>query len=149
MVICPGDKIVLDPGVFDEYQWQDGSVQATFSASEPGIYVVTVFNQCGSARDEVRLTEGACTPYFPGAFTPNGDLLNDEFKILNAGAVQQFRLVVYNRFGQRVFETTNPSKGWNGMSNGIPCDAGTFVWVCHFSISGETQFRKGTVTLLR
>jgi len=50
----------------------------------------------------------------PAAFTPNTDGINDVFKVKYPFAVQHFHLIIYNRFGSKVFETTDISKGWNG-----------------------------------
>jgi gliding motility-associated-like protein len=56
--ICPGETIVLDPGLGIEGIWQDGSSQETFTVTEPGFYSVTIEDGCGDGSDEVEITEG-------------------------------------------------------------------------------------------
>jgi gliding motility-associated-like protein len=58
--------------------------------------------------------------YFPNAFTPNDDGLNDEFGIVGSSFVKEYDLRIYNRLGGKVFETTDPNAKWNGKgwSNG-------------------------------
>ncbi|MFZ6050685.1 T9SS type B sorting domain-containing protein [Halocola ammonii] len=55
--LCPGETIVLDPGLEDEGEWQDGSVQQTFEVTEPGVYSVTFQNACGDGTDQVEILE--------------------------------------------------------------------------------------------
>jgi len=65
--------------------------------------------------------------------------------------VKEFHLVVYNRWGQKVFETVDPAKGWNGLVNGLVQSSATFVWFCEFNKpgnAGKTKM-KGTVTLIK
>jgi len=88
---------------------------------------------------------------FPSGFTPNHDGTNDIFKILNAYNLIYYRCIIFNRWGQKIFESGNPQKGWDGMLNGVPADVGTYAWICNYTRVGNTDIThlKGTVTLLR
>lgn len=90
---------------------------------------------------------------FPNAFTPNGDSLNDVFKPLFFCPVQTSFLTVYNRWGQKVFETRNPSEGWDGRVGGEDAPADVYVWYVEYEAvraSGRMKFvKKGDLTLLR
>ncbi|MDZ4808060.1 MAG: PKD domain-containing protein [Bacteroidota bacterium] len=118
---------------------------------------VTSINGC-KAEDSLVLTV-ACRSAnfrFPSAFTPNNDGLNDIFYPLTKGYKIINKLVVYNRWGNKVFERYNftpntPSLGWKGDSkNKLTIDSGVFVWLaegtCDF---GEKVEAKGTVVLIR
>ncbi|MEP6728528.1 MAG: gliding motility-associated C-terminal domain-containing protein, partial [Bacteroidota bacterium] len=85
----------------------------------------------------------------PNAFTPNGDGKNDCFGISRyAGLLQHAELSVYNRFGVRVFHTTNALNCWDGRYNGKLQDTGGFVyWLKASTFCGEI-FKKGVVMLL-
>jgi len=150
-LLCIGDTIVLSPGNFDTYLWQNGSAQSSLTIRAGGVYAVTVSNQCGSAVKQINITEQVCTVTFPSGFTPNGDGLNDVFKVLNGYSLQYFRLRVFNRWGQPVFQSAAASKGWDGMLNGKPADKGTYIWLCEYKRLGSTTVTgiKGVVTLLR
>jgi len=66
------------------------------------------------------------------------------------GIVESFKLEVFDRWGNLVFETTDPLKGWDGKVNGIPITTSVFVWQCSYKLKGAKQdFQKGTVTLIR
>ncbi|MFT3703684.1 MAG: gliding motility-associated C-terminal domain-containing protein [Agriterribacter sp.] len=147
--ICTGDSVVLNPGIFSSYTWQDGSTKSSFVVKDGGVYNVRVTNACGAATDEVVISKDACNVYFPSAFTPNGDNLNEYFKILNPFGITDYYLAVYNRWGEKVFETKNYNKGWDGKFKGKPVPIGSFAWFCTFKKTGAEKILKGTVTLIR
>jgi len=86
---------------------------------------------------------------FPQAFSPNNDLLNDQFK----GFIHHFKsfeLVVFNRWGQEVFRSENKYEGWDGTFQGQACPGGIYAW----NLKGEDESGKkvkkaGTINLLR
>ncbi len=149
--LCSGDTTILYPGKFDTYLWQDGSTQSHLTVIQPGPYSVTVTDSCGSASAQVLITGSTCEIYFPSAFTPNKDGLNDVFRILNAPNLSNFDLTVYNRWGQKIFETNDYKKGWDGSVKGQSCEAGVYAWFCKFKKAGSSPFieMKGTVMLIR
>ena len=149
--LCVGDSLLLYPGKFTTYTWHDGSAQDRITIKKPGLYSVRVTDICGSATDEIIIKEVNCNIYFPNAFTPNNDGLNDLFKILGPNNLTEYRLSVYNRWGQKVFETVDSSKGWNGSFKGQLQSPQTFIWHCEFKRRGDTNkiLMKGIVTLLR
>ena len=88
--------------------------------------------------------------YVPNAFTPNGDQLNDVFRAMAYGKVVSFRFEIYDRFGQLIFNTTDPRAGWDGSVNGKTKASGVFAWQCVCQFEGsDPVYKKGTVTLIR
>ncbi len=88
--------------------------------------------------------------YVPGAFTPNGDGLNDLLKAIPAGIKQFKNFTIYNRFGQVVFTTTETAKGWDGLYKGKAQNPGVFMWTASATdYFGNEIFKKGTVMLVR
>lgn len=110
-------------------------------------------NGCVISRDvEVTVLNPQCEfPFIfvPNAFTPNDDKENDYFRVYGS-AIEEMTLIVYNRWGQKVFESTDPQQGWDGTFNGerLPPDAfGYYLTVkC---IGGQEYTTKGNVNLLR
>jgi len=149
--ICSGDSLILYPGSFSTYNWQNGLTQSHFVANQPGMYSVLVTNNCGSAIDQILIKEKICDIYFPSAFTPNNDGKNDLFKVLGAHAISDYHLTVYNRWGQKIFETTDYTKGWDGLVNGKLQNTGVFVWHSEFKNAGNPNkiLMKGTVLLIK
>lgn len=88
--------------------------------------------------------------YIPTAFTPNGDGLNEVLRVFPVGIKSFNYFAVYNRFGQKIYYTTNFHEGWNGTLNGVKLDAGTFaVYASAIDYRGNLLERKNTVTLIR
>lgn len=100
--------------------------------------------------DSVKITVSGKELIMPTAFSPNGDGKNDVFRTLSKN-LKVFNLKVWNRWGEKVFETDNPAVGWNGVFRGAEQEVGTYVWNCTYQFSGDSdeQLGKGDVTLLR
>lgn len=96
-----------------------------------------------------------CEPAMPSAFSPNSDGVNDVFSLhLNpACTIDGFVLRVFDRWGNMVFETTNPQRGWDGINKGANCLVGTYVWYMQYNLVNEAgsvaKTYKGNVTLIR
>ena len=126
----------------DYYQWniyrgsdrilQRNEAQHQYTFTEPGSYraVVGVSNTHGCALDSVEflisVSESMLT--VPNVFTPNGDGMNDEFRVVYR-SIKEFHCWVYNRWGHKVYEWTDPSKGWDGTIGGRPAAEGAYYYV--------------------
>lgn len=75
----------------------------------------------------------------PNIFTPTGDGLNDYFHPINAEAIDEYVLKVYNRWGIVMYEGTKEDKGWDGTYEGIECPVGVYYWVFDFVFTKGTQ----------
>jgi len=140
-------------GGYDNYLWNNltNTTDSFFYVTVPGNYTVAVNNMCGSRVDTVHVYDQCDFPiYFPTAFTPNGDYLNDELRVPPANKNKLVRLRIYNRWGGMVFTTTIPGKGWDGKVNGVPQAAGIYVYYLEMQgLSGHKLEQKGTVLLSR
>ena len=150
--ICRGQHIELKPVVNTavSYRWQDGSTAPFYNVTDTGRYALSVYNTCGTYSNSVKISVGVCELYLPSAFTPNNDNRNDLFRVKYPFEVRNFSMVVYNRFGGKVFETNDMTKGWNGTLGGVQQNMGTFVWMVSLTEKdGTVKTAKGTVVLLR
>ncbi|SFD35864.1 gliding motility-associated C-terminal domain-containing protein [Spirosoma endophyticum] len=85
----------------------------------------------------------------PTAFTPNGDQVNDEFLPKGLYA-ERFLMHIYSRWGDVVYSTTDKTKGWDGMVNGLPASPGQYAYRIEvIDISNQTIVRTGAVLLIR
>ncbi|MBL0358009.1 MAG: gliding motility-associated C-terminal domain-containing protein [Chitinophagaceae bacterium] len=150
-VLCSGDSIFLSPGIFDSYLWQDGSTQKTFTVKTGGLYSVTVKNSCIDTSATLLVQESSCNILFPTAFTPGNGGVNQSFRVSQGNIFSEYYLTVFNRYGQKVFETVAPATGWDGKYKGTDAALGAYVWFCHYKKSQAMPLRvlKGTVVLLR
>lgn len=88
--------------------------------------------------------------YVPSAFTPDNNGRNDELKAIPVGIARFRHFSIFNRGGQRVFYTTDPSIGWDGKFNGLISGTVTYVWMAEgYDGKGNLLRRKGTVTIIR
>ena len=85
----------------------------------------------------------------PTAFTPNNDGVNDVIYVRGA-AIQHMDFYIYNRWGQQVFHSANMEVGWDGNYNGSPQPMEGYAYVVNATfINGETETKRGNITLLR
>ena len=149
--LCPGDHIVLSPGIYNSYKWQDNSVLANYTVINAGTYTVEVIDdRTCILKDTIKIIADCGFIFFPSAFTPNNDLRNDFFGPLGfLSTVKDYTLLVYNRQGQLVFKSTDPFKKWDGKMHNQTMLPGTYVWIATYSNKGKTNIlQKGTVTLI-
>ncbi|MBX3240972.1 MAG: gliding motility-associated C-terminal domain-containing protein [Chitinophagaceae bacterium] len=149
---APGVVLQIVEQKYTTYAWQDGSTRPDFTATEAGKYVLRGDNICGSLVDTVTtVTCDTRCVNFPTAFTPNGDGINETFRAGAFCPISTYHLAVFNRFGQKVFETSDPAKAWDGKVNGKRADIGSYTYFCvyyDFMLKRELTLR-GQVTLLR
>jgi gliding motility-associated-like protein len=144
------------------YQWSFGD-GGTSSVSVPsyvfnslGEYIVTLVINSGSPNfctDTFRLTIEVITPSMlevPNIFTPNGDSYNDEFLIKNQG-IETFDCTIYNRWGKKVFEWSDISKGWDGKTEaGKISSDGVYYYIIYAKGYDKVEYdQHGTVTLIK
>ena len=100
----------------------------------------------------IHCTEVVCGPplfTIPNAFTPNADGINDAL-CFNAEGIVEFSICIFNRWGERVYESSDPSQCWDGIYRGHPCLPGVYTYTCHIRCHAneENEF-KGDITLIR
>lgn len=139
------------------YSWNTVPVQtgATATNLAAGNYTVTATDNSGGCivSTSVQITEppsGNCGDvYFPNAFTPNGDLINPDFGAFgNVAAINNYLLLVYNRFGELIFYTRDPVKRWDGSYKGKQL-SGSYVWAASFTFKGNKREEQGSVMIIR
>jgi len=154
-----------DEGV--DYEWDFGddspnefTIHPTheFPDDEGDSYVVTLIASNGSdCADTARMVikvDDVIIFYVPNSFTPDGDPFNQTFQpVFTAGYdPQDFHMVIYNRWGEVIFETYDANVGWNGKyaDFGYVKD-GTYVWTIEFqeTMSDKRHYEQGHVNILR
>ena len=145
-----------------QYQWTPsaGVEKPTAPSTEarPVVttdYVVVVTDEFGCTRTDtvpVFVRDVICEePYVfvPNAFSPNGDGKNDILYV-RGEVVREVSFKVYDRWGEKVFETNDLTKGWDGTFRGQPCEPGVYDYHLQVTCLGmKRYFKKGNVTLLR
>ncbi|MEO5642552.1 MAG: PKD domain-containing protein [Bacteroidia bacterium] len=112
------------------------------------VYYTNAFGCTASDTVTVEIIE-AYSIFIPGSFSPNGDGNNDVLFVRGAG-IKELSFTVYDRFGEKVFESTNVNDGWDGSFRGQPMNTGIYVWYVSAVFYNTTmQILKGDVSLVR
>ncbi len=148
----------LDGLVATNYFWDFGDGQSspnpiidhTYPAGGAYNIVLTVNtgNGCSDIYETTLTKDDLSEIFVPNAFTPNGDRENDVLFV--RGTLDEMSLSIYDRWGEKVFETNDQTIGWNGTYKGNLVDPGVFVY--HLTTTCEDTdpiFKKGNVTVIR
>ncbi len=144
-----------------DYLWSPGQRLSSLTVFDPLAQVdstteftVRVVDESG-CRNEASLTIlviSDCRPpfiYVPNAFSPNGDNLNDLLRV-EGGTIEELYFAVYNRWGEKVFETYEQQAGWDGTYKGERLAPDVFGYYLEVGCyNGEQYFEKGNVTIIR
>ncbi|HEX4886744.1 MAG TPA: gliding motility-associated C-terminal domain-containing protein, partial [Luteibaculaceae bacterium] len=143
------------------YQWSPpvyfeipNAFSTRYYRNEPGMIYLQVTDGRCFKRDSlfIGLDEIICGPpniFVPNAFTPNGDGENDKL-FVRGNYITDIYFAVYDRWGERVFETKDQLIGWDGTYKGEPLSPAVFVYYLEITCLGERKyFQKGNVTLIR
>jgi gliding motility-associated-like protein len=146
--IAPGDKI--------SFRWYAGSEylsdQQSIVVSPEVTTTYTAYCTLCSGQEFRTETTVVVKPGIPNAFSPNGDGLNDVFKItgIPPDNITLFNLQIFNRWGQVVFSTTDISQGWDGRLNGEYCPADYYTWIIFYVDNQKRRVsNKGGLMLVR
>ena len=148
-----GSSVLRSRDSYNSYRWNNGAINRDLNIEAPGMYSLKVTDRNGCVGiDSITVNIKQCLTglFVPSAFTPNADGKNDHLRAMLFGDVRQFDFRLYNRFGQLVYQTADPLKGWDGRVAGKPQDAGAYVWVCTYTLNSQPQIiERGTSVLLR
>lgn len=159
VIIYPGESYQMDPGgncLY--YTWFPPLGLSNADVSNPSIspkvntrYVVNGRNEAGcfaiDSVDVLVMNDGYIK--LPNAFTP-GSRNNGTFKIIKRGIADLKTFAVYNRWGTKVFETSDINQGWDGTFNGEAQPVGAYVYTVEaVSAAGNRITKQGNVTLIR
>ncbi|HTX88315.1 MAG TPA: gliding motility-associated C-terminal domain-containing protein [Bacteroidales bacterium] len=146
--IVPGEKIT--------YAWYQGS---DFLGDGPTVTVApnatTQYKVIATLCNGEQFTDSVTVvvlPNLPNAFSPNGDGLNDKFRVIGIPPenITKFNIEIYDRWGQMVFHSNDIEDSWDGKQDGQPCPVGLYAWVMYYETDSKTKItNKGTVMLVR
>ena len=166
--VCPGDPAIFADKSFNRvvsWNWDFGNgFTSTSKDPAPQFYTASernrnvpirliVQNDLGCRDTTINTVNVVANCYIaiPKAFTPNNDGLNDYLYPTNAYKAKDLRFSVYNRGGQKIFETTNWTNKWDGSFKNQPQDPGTYVWTLVYTNidTGQRFELRGSTVLIR
>lgn len=173
-VITPSSVNIEDPNFqlmnqslgATQYQWYfnnsllSTSTDESFTGDTIGNYCFTLIAKVGFGCADT--AENCGTIYkiddvdlvYPNAFSPNQDGKNESFKpiVINKGTsiVPEYRLQIFDRWGQKVFETNDVNIGWQGTNGNTPAPMGTYFYnVSYKRPNGNIAYVRGDINLIR
>jgi len=157
--VLPSELTTLHScGSGDYYRWQPELGLSCYDCPHPDVIGTDISEyRCEFFNDEAcilhctyhltYITEGV---YFPSAFSPNGDGINDRYRAVHRGNdVDDFSMKIYNRWGNIVYSSESINEGWDGFYKGEIQDIGLYVYVVDYVIQGNRSTAKGNLTLVR
>ncbi|MFN8281737.1 MAG: gliding motility-associated C-terminal domain-containing protein [Chitinophagales bacterium] len=146
----------------NNYNWLPASLVSNDSIKNPTavitattLFIVTAKDKNGCvSTDSVQVNLiNECTEafiYVPSAFSPNGDGINDCFKIVSPPRLTNYKMVIFDRWNEKVFEANNTTDCWNGMYKGGEAQSDSYVYVISYTCyNGAQLYKKGVITLLK
>lgn len=130
--------------------------QLVHEYEQEGTYIITQFltNVSSGCKDSAVLVlriYGETIFYVPNTFTPDGNEHNNIFSVVMPEdvVVNEFELMIYNRWGALVFQSNDRKTGWDGTYDGQPVQVGTYTWVLHLEDGRTEKEYTGHITLLK
>lgn len=152
---CEGEGTVLDafsPDI-EEYYWSTGDTSSSIVVYDIDDYNVRISNYCGTVYYDTHAGLEICshTIFIPNTFTPDGDDINDYWRVY-ANNISSIDITIVNRFGDTVFKSNNAEKVWLGdknesryyLENGI-----YFYTILYKDENGDSHKMTGNINLMR
>jgi gliding motility-associated-like protein len=140
------------------FQWEPPFGLSCSDCPDPQVFVkettsftltITDKNGCKSIDQVTVFVDPDLAVYVPNIFSPNGDGINDVFYVRGKG-VKSLDFMIFNRWGEKIFESSNLHQGWDGTHRGKPVNSGVFVYYIDAILETDQRvIKKGDVTVIR
>jgi large repetitive protein len=146
------------------YIWNLGDELTDYYYFQPGEHTYPIYNYDNYLINLIAIGENGCSDtanlliefdnsliiYVPNTFTPNGDEMNQVFKPIIPAPVTSYRLRIYNRWGELIFESFDPTNYWDGSYNGEMVSDGMYTWeIIVVTVKADSYKNMGHVNVLR
>jgi gliding motility-associated-like protein len=143
---------IVAPAIYEQYEWNTGSVESSITITDEGGYKVMVTDQHGcTGQDSIYVTvDPTALPnilYVPNAFSPNGDNLNDLFPYSEEIIQPGYYILIFTRWGEKVFDSrVSELPNWDGTYKGERVNQQAFIYYMFYKgCDGFQRSKKGTV----
>ncbi len=140
------------------YTWNPSTGLSCSNCANPTVTItnettfylmVTDANGCSSTDQVTIFMDDSFVFFVPNIFSPNGDNENDVFYVRGQG-FKSISINIFNRWGQKVFESDDVNTGWDGTFNGQEMNTGVFVYYINLELyNGDKVQKQGNITLVR
>ncbi len=147
------DTLEVQPGYVLEagsglasYLWNTTETTESITIHSEGRYTVEMTSLAGcTGIDSVYILLSLRCFDIPSAFSPNGDGINDIFLAKTICPMRYFHMLIYNRWGEKLFESNNIADGWDGTKKGLACPGDSYVFVVTYEIDEAGVHKKNVV----
>ncbi len=152
--LCGNEFLILSTDIdADDFLWSSGEITPTIEIREPGLYtLVATKEQCKLSDSTLVIgTSGIQALYIPNTFTPNLDSHNESFGGIGTG-ILSYEMIIFNRWGEVLFETKDLLQGWDGTYKGSVVPSGIYYYFIRYSTecSFDQEFKvTGTLMVLK
>ncbi len=153
-LMCEGDELVFNfENTKHTYLWQDSISSSSFIIDKEGYYSLSITNECGTSDFIMHVIseDCSCVMYIPNAFSPGNGGINESFKLFPDCELTYFSMKIFNRWGQRVFESKDVENEWDGTLRGGILAQDVYVYKLEYSFEEDRSVyvKNGTITLLK
>jgi gliding motility-associated-like protein len=133
------------------FLWNFGSGDRIVSGLGPGNYTVGISDDLGNdTTAQVTIMENPCEISAEIIFTPNNDLYNDTWSVNNINYYPDNLIMIFNRWGQKVFESKGVYEPWDGKDLlNIPVPDNSYYYIIYEDKDDKEPVLKGTVSIIR
>lgn len=155
IALCKTNSAILNCPVRDaQYLWSNGATTPSIEVYQSDVYWVKVAQGDCIASDTIQVSVGNCEKciLIPNSFTPDADGRNDIFHPIITCPVLRYQIKIFNRYGQHIFSSGDPAKGWDGHFNGQQLEIGTYFYLINVTFNqpgAREELFKGDINLLR
>jgi len=153
---CPDGFLSLSTSTGESVYWSNGEFGNSTVIDSNGVYSATASNECGVYQQSIAIMDSCLYPanaippriWIPNVFSPNGDGENDSF-IISGSGIEFYELIIFNRWGGKIFESINLDHVWDGSYRGKQVPDGVYMVIVRYRFMGQQENRYyGTVTVL-
>ena len=130
------------PSTIQNFVWSNNEISNTISISDNGKYWLTIKNECGTATDTFSIETVNCEIQIPNAISSDANGVNDSFVINGIDGFSNVQLLIYNRWGNLIYENNNYDNNWNASD----VAAGTYYYILKIS---DNQVFKGFIEVIK
>ena len=147
-VLCAGDTLLIEAGNdYSSYRWNNGLRGNSLPVWASGSYTVSASDESGCIiKDEIRVEVVPCSKQLtmPLRISPNGDKLNEQFRLLNQQEASSLSMQIFSQDGLLLYYSDQKNQGWNGRFDQKKVPAGSYPYTIQYRDSqGKQQYLSG------
>ncbi|WP_090252723.1 gliding motility-associated C-terminal domain-containing protein [Lishizhenia tianjinensis] len=150
--LCAGDQIYFNLNPEYSYTLNSEAIPNYFYLGQEGEYILDATNYCGTSTKyfELEGIDCSCNIYIPNTFTPDGDPYNNQFTPRSSCTFNQYELSIYNRWGELIFQSSDPEFNWDGSYKGKLVPEGVYVYILRYqALDEQDKLLTGHINVLK